>query len=406
MGQEEKAFTQDFDAQMKEWLKEEADITPALTEEQKKLLDSLPKWNMPDERLKELCRPWKDALIITLLGKNTNLRMMRDRIQWLLKTTKFELIDLPNNYYVFRTGDIELCKRLLFEGPWIIQGHYLAVQRWSPNFNPYCNKVRKVAIWIRVPTLPMHCYSEECMYELGNMIGRTLKVDMNTLAQCQNNTSVERGKFARVSVEIDLNKQLQSRVAIRSRIYPIEYEGLEIRCFKCGLYGHNQDECPLTAQTNSQVPETNSPDKGPTVEQTQSPATPQPEKHNLFSVPGVTTEEAYGNWMKAKKTFKPRTVRAEPDKKPQQKTQAEAKSTNKEQKSSSGSRYDALRNMDIPVKDSEKGGSYAAKVPGKRWKKKENKDTYPNVASEPGMSGQKVDGVEVKETDQPPSHSQ
>lgn len=57
MEQEEKAFTQDFDAQMKEWLQEEADITPALTEEQKKLLDSLPKWNMPDERLKELCRP-------------------------------------------------------------------------------------------------------------------------------------------------------------------------------------------------------------------------------------------------------------------------------------------------------------------------------------------------------------
>ncbi|KAI9120384.1 hypothetical protein K1719_007417 [Acacia pycnantha] len=75
-------------------------------------------------------------------------------------------------------------RKLLFDGPWLIQGHYLEVQRWSPNFIPYCNKVKKVAIWVRVPTLPMHVYSEECLLELGNLIGKALQVDINTQAQC------------------------------------------------------------------------------------------------------------------------------------------------------------------------------------------------------------------------------
>lgn len=86
--------------------------------------------------------------MISLLGRNTNINMMRDRLSWVLKNENFELVDLPNNYYVFKSGDKNLCKRVIFDGPWVIQGHYLAVQRWSPNFNPYCNKVRKVAIWI------------------------------------------------------------------------------------------------------------------------------------------------------------------------------------------------------------------------------------------------------------------
>ncbi|KAI9073365.1 hypothetical protein K1719_044706 [Acacia pycnantha] len=63
--------------------------------------------------------------------------MMKDRIAWILRSRSFELIDLPNNYFVFKTGNKDLRLRLLFDGPWVIQGHYLAVQRWSPNFNPY-----------------------------------------------------------------------------------------------------------------------------------------------------------------------------------------------------------------------------------------------------------------------------
>lgn len=224
---------------MASWLIEEEETAPLLSEEQQKLMGSLPQLPMDDDTLKELCRPWKDALIVTLLGRQANLEKMKDRIAWLIKSTNFELIDLPNNYFVFCTEQKELSRKLLYEGPWVIQGHYLAVQRWSPNFNPLCNKCKKVAVWVRVPILPMRIYSEHCLMQIGNIIGKALKVDLNTLAQKNNLVAVERGKFARVSVEIDLNQPLKSRFVIRRRIYAVEYEGLDLICFKCGVYGHS-----------------------------------------------------------------------------------------------------------------------------------------------------------------------
>ncbi|KAI9118546.1 hypothetical protein K1719_010878 [Acacia pycnantha] len=115
---EEEVFSLELEDQMKEWLCEEKEISLPLTEEQKILLDSLPKLSMSDERLMGLCHPWKDASIISLLGKSANLEMMKDRIAWILRSRSFELIDLPNNYFVFKTGNKDLQLRLLFDGPW------------------------------------------------------------------------------------------------------------------------------------------------------------------------------------------------------------------------------------------------------------------------------------------------
>ncbi|KAI9118161.1 hypothetical protein K1719_010493 [Acacia pycnantha] len=118
---EEEVFSQELEEQMKDWLCEEKEISPTLIEEHKILLDSLPKLSISDERLIGLCRPLKDALILTVLGKSANLEMMKDRIAWILRSKSFELIDLPNNYFLFKTGNRDLRLRLLFDGPWDVE---------------------------------------------------------------------------------------------------------------------------------------------------------------------------------------------------------------------------------------------------------------------------------------------
>ncbi|XP_054778416.1 uncharacterized protein LOC129286483 [Prosopis cineraria] len=227
---------------------------------------------------------------------------MREKIEWILKSSNFKLIDLPNNYFAFGSEDKALSQKLLFEGPWLIQGHYLVVQRWSPNFNPYSNSVGKIAVWARVPTLPMHCFFEELMLELGNMCGKALKVDMNTLAYCKNRgTTAERGRFARVSVELDLNQRLKSKFVIRNRIYRVEYESVDVVCFHCGKYGHRKEECSLLQQEKSQ--EQGSPKK---MEGQPKMAGNQKADQPLVNDPLVTLEEDLGGRMLAKRTFKQR----------------------------------------------------------------------------------------------------
>lgn len=46
----------------------------------------------------------------------------------------FPLIDLGSDYFVAKFTKEENLIKVLEEGPWFINGYFLAVQRWVPNF--------------------------------------------------------------------------------------------------------------------------------------------------------------------------------------------------------------------------------------------------------------------------------
>lgn len=63
-----------------------------------------------------------------------------------------------------------------------------------------------------------------------------LKIDQVT-------SLLSRGQFARICVELDLRKPIESNVVARGLLLQLEYEGLHTICFKCGLYGHLDSKC-------------------------------------------------------------------------------------------------------------------------------------------------------------------
>ncbi|ONI21009.1 hypothetical protein PRUPE_2G044900 [Prunus persica] len=142
------------------------------------------------------CEPWKNALIIKLLGRSHTYNYLHDRLapKWSL-VGGWKLIDLMNDYFVVRFDLEEDLNFVLTRGPWMIAGH-------------------------------------------GNLLGKLLKIDSLT-------TSQNRGKFARLCVELDLNKPLDASVQINQNWYNIEYEGLPDICYLCGCYGHKRERCTL-----------------------------------------------------------------------------------------------------------------------------------------------------------------
>ena len=52
-----------------------------------------------------------------------------------------------------------------------------------------------------------------------------------------------RGKFARISVKVDLDKPLIAKIRIWGRMFQVEYEGLHQVCFRCGKYRHRLENC-------------------------------------------------------------------------------------------------------------------------------------------------------------------
>ena len=89
---------------------------------------------------------------------------------------------------------------------------------------------------MRVPVLPLEFFNAESLNKIGGLLGKTLKVDAVTYL-------AERGRYARICVELDLRKKLHSAVRIFGKERHVEYEGLHLICFKCGKYGHHRDSC-------------------------------------------------------------------------------------------------------------------------------------------------------------------
>ncbi|XP_054804751.1 uncharacterized protein LOC129307848 [Prosopis cineraria] len=115
----------------------------------------------------------------------------------------FNLADLPNNYFVvcFTDKDSrkEHCKKTLLESPWLFAGYCVAIQKWTPYFDPMNNPLRRMIVWVRIPKIPMHDYNQLFLMKLGEMIGKPIKVDMNTVSEiAQVDKENDRGRLARI----------------------------------------------------------------------------------------------------------------------------------------------------------------------------------------------------------------
>lgn len=142
----------------------------------------------------------------------------------------FELMNIDNGFYMVKFDLPEDRDKVIGEGPWMFFNHYLAVDTWIPDFVSSTTKIEKQLVWIRFPGMNLVYYDDSLLLAMASAIGRPIKVDEHTL-------SVERGWFARIYVEIDLNQHVVG-VKVRGNWYKVEYEGLHVICNDCGYYGH------------------------------------------------------------------------------------------------------------------------------------------------------------------------
>ncbi|KAH7538136.1 hypothetical protein FEM48_Zijuj03G0167000 [Ziziphus jujuba var. spinosa] len=116
-----------------------------------------------------------------------------------------KVVDVGNGYYLVKLPSWEDKAQVLSEGPWVIASHYLSVQSWTLEFDPLADKIRHMALWTT---------------EMAN-----------------------RGRFARICVEMDVFKPLIPKLIVGGLIQHVEYEGVGTICFHCGCIGHRDTNC-------------------------------------------------------------------------------------------------------------------------------------------------------------------
>lgn len=151
-------------------------------------------------------------------------------------------MDNDNGFYMVKFDQAADKEKVVMGGPWLIYDHCLAVTHWSPEFASPNAKVERTVVWVRFPGLNLVYYDESFLLAMASAIGRPVKVDSNTL-------KVERGKFARVCVEIDLTLPVVGKIWVNGHWYKIQYEGLHLICTNCSCYGHLGRNCSKPATT-------------------------------------------------------------------------------------------------------------------------------------------------------------
>lgn len=201
--------------------------------------------HIPVEDYQEAWKPWKRGLIIKLLGKTISLRTLKHRVEslWHLQWG-CDIVDLEEGYFVARFRSRDDYLKVLENGPWIILGHYLTITKWRPFFRPKEVEILSALIWVRLPGIPLECFTEKILMAVAKSIGRPVRVDGTT-------REAERGKYAKICVEVDLARPLVPSVCLDGNRQPVEYEGLYQICFRCGQYGHRAETCPVSSVVTS-----------------------------------------------------------------------------------------------------------------------------------------------------------
>lgn len=134
--------------------------------------------DLPWEFYKGLWQPWRCALIVKVVCKTFNFKILEPIIRQLWQLDKgCELVDMQKGHLVARFYSKEDYIKVLEGGPWMVLGHYLAISMWRPNFVPFDTDVSTTLVWVRFPNIPIEIFNEHALMRLGNSIGKAVKVD-------------------------------------------------------------------------------------------------------------------------------------------------------------------------------------------------------------------------------------
>jgi hypothetical protein len=71
-------------------------------------------------------------------------------------------------------------KDLIFcNGPYFVGARGVYLNKWTPDFNQENNVPSAVVMWVHMPHLPLHCWSNDTLRNIGNSIGQYIdKVEL------------------------------------------------------------------------------------------------------------------------------------------------------------------------------------------------------------------------------------
>ncbi|XP_058733900.1 uncharacterized protein LOC131605574 [Vicia villosa] len=150
-----------------------------------------------------------------MLGRHIEFKVLENRMQqmWAQKGI-INIIDLGQEFFLVTFTSEEGQEFALMEGSWswMIYDHYLTVRDWRDNFCLARDAIEELAIWVRIYGLPIEYYDNSVLSYIVDQIGKTVKVDKNTLTRAKI-------KYVRLCIQVNLMKLLLAMLSIKGHHY-------------------------------------------------------------------------------------------------------------------------------------------------------------------------------------------
>lgn len=118
-----------------------------------------------------------------------------------------DCLDLSYSVFLVRFCSKEDLDLVLEKGPWFIGDFFLSLKPWETFFKPSTANVSSIAVWVRLNELPIELYEAEVLKQIGESLGKVLRIDAHTAMEA-------RGKYARLCIQVDINKPLINTIII------------------------------------------------------------------------------------------------------------------------------------------------------------------------------------------------
>ncbi|KAJ0979364.1 hypothetical protein J5N97_014838 [Dioscorea zingiberensis] len=186
----------------------------------------------------------KSTLYGKFLGRAPTLDGAKEQLTRLWgHISGFTVPDMPNGFFVIQCSTESMAEGLLSGGPWTVNGMIFHLMRWREQFQPAFEKLSTATVWAELHHLPYEYLNPVMLESVVAYFGKLVKVDLTTIQRA-------RAKFARICVELNLEKPLKSAVWVNTPkkkvLVPIVYEKIPVFCYQCRVVGHGSDSCPET----------------------------------------------------------------------------------------------------------------------------------------------------------------
>ncbi|GKF85796.1 zinc knuckle CX2CX4HX4C containing protein [Tanacetum coccineum] len=123
-----------------------------------------------------------------------------------------EIIVDNSDISFFKFKSIEGMNFVIEQSSWMVNGRPFVVQKWDPAVCIEKADPCKIPIWIKLLNVPLKAWSTRGISALVSRLGRPIMMDNVTASMCYKGTC--RAGYARILVEVDAKKGLQSQIEI------------------------------------------------------------------------------------------------------------------------------------------------------------------------------------------------